>query len=40
MSKVESLVRAPHLPRFTLMGSFSDTLLVVKILDIVYDCHF
>ena len=28
---------APRLPRFILLGSFSDTLLVVSILDIVYD---
>ena len=27
------------LPRFILLGSFSDTLLVVSILNIVYDCH-
>ena len=35
--------RAPRLPRFILLGSFSDTLLVVFILDmifiLVYDCH-
>ena len=31
--------RAPCLPRFILLGSFSDTLLVVSILDIVCDCH-
>ena len=30
---------APHLPRFILLGSFSDTLLLVSILDIVYECH-
>ena len=29
----------PRLPRFILLGSFSDTLLVVLILDIPYDCH-
>ena len=29
--------RASHLPRFILLISFSDTLLVVSILDIVYD---
>ena len=32
-------VWAPRLPRFILLGSFSDTLLVVPILGIVYDCH-
>ena len=32
--------RARHLPRFILPGSFSDILLVVSILDMVYDCHF
>ena len=37
--KVESLARAPLLRRFTLLGSFSDTLLVVSILDIVHDCN-
>ena len=31
--------RTPRLPRFILLGSFSDTLLVVSILDIVYDCY-
>ena len=31
--------RASHLPRFILLGSFSDNLLVVSILDIVYNCH-
>ena len=31
--------RAVHLPRFILLGSFGDTLLVVSILDIAYDCH-
>ena len=30
---------APRLPRFFLLLSFSDTLLVVPILGIVYDCH-
>ena len=30
---------ASHLPNFILLISFSDTLLVVSILDIVYDCH-
>ena len=29
----------PRLPRFILLVSFSETLLVVSILDIVYDCH-
>ena len=28
-----------ELGRFILLGSFSNTLLVVSILDIVYDCH-
>ena len=32
-------VWAPRLPRFILLGSFSDALLVVPILGIVYDCH-
>ena len=39
VSKVDRSARAPCLPRFILLGSFSDTLLVVSILDIVYDCH-
>ena len=39
VSKVESSARALHLPRFIMLASFSDTLLVVSILDIVYDCH-
>ena len=39
VSKVESLARAPRLPRFILLISFSDTLLVVSTLDIVYDCN-
>ena len=30
---------APRLPGFILLGSFSGALLVVSILDIVYDCH-
>ena len=30
---------APCLPKFNLLGGFSDTLLVVSILGIVYDCH-
>ena len=40
VSKVEGSAHAPRLPRFVLLGSFSDTLLVVSILDIAYDCHF
>ena len=39
VSKVESSARTPHLPRFILLGSFSDTLLVVWILGMAYDCH-
>ena len=35
----ESGTQAPRLPRLILLGSFSETLLVVSILDIVYDCH-
>ena len=31
--------RAPRQPRFILLGSFIDPLLVVSILEIVYDCH-
>ena len=31
--------RASRLLRFILLVSFNDTLLVVSILDIVYDCH-
>ena len=31
--------RAPRLPGFILLVSFSDTLLAVSILGIVYDCH-
>ena len=38
-SKIQGLVRASHLLRLILLVSFSDTLLVVSILDIVYDCH-
>ena len=38
VSKIESSVRAPHLLRFILLGSFSDTLLVVSILDIFDFC--
>ena len=30
---------APRLPRFILLASFTVTLLVVSILDIVYHCH-
>ena len=30
---------APRLPKLILLGSFSDTLLMISILDIVYDCH-
>ena len=37
--KVESSARAPRLPRFILLVSLSDTLLVVSILEIVYNCH-
>ena len=37
--KVESSARMPCLPRFIRLASFSDTLLVVSILDTVYDCH-
>ena len=43
VSKVERSTRAPRLPRFILLISlsdtFSDTLIVVSILDIVHDCH-
>ena len=35
----EETTRAPALPRFILLVNFSDTLLVISILDIVYDCH-
>ena len=38
-SSARACVRALCLPRFILLGGFSDTLLVVLILDIVYDCH-
>ena len=31
--------RTLRLPRFILLGSFSDTSLVVSILDIVCNCH-
>ena len=34
----ESSARGPRLPRFILLGRFSDTLLVVSILDIC-NCH-
>ena len=34
IDQVESSARAPCLPRFILRGSFSDTLIVVSILDI------
>ena len=37
--KVESSARAPRLPRFIQLVSFSVTLLVISILDIVYECH-
>ena len=37
VSKIER-ARASS-PRFILLASFSDTLLVVSILDIVYHCH-
>ena len=30
---------APRLPRFILQGSFCDALLVISILDVIYDCH-
>ena len=39
VSKVDNSARAPRLPRFILLKSFSDTLLVVSILDRVFDCH-
>ena len=39
VTKVESSARAPCLPTFILLLSFSATLLVVSILDIVYGCH-
>ena len=32
-------VHSRELGRFILLGSFSNTLIVVSILDIVYDCH-
>ena len=37
VSKVQTSVRAPRLPGFILLRSFSDTLLVVSVLDIVYE---
>ena len=37
--KVELGECAPCLPRFILLGSFSDTLLVVSILDIIAICR-
>ena len=37
VSKVESSARAPRLPSFILLVSFSDSLLAVSILDIVYE---
>ena len=37
-SKVKSSPHTPCLPRFILLGSFSDTLLVVSILDIIAIC--
>ena len=39
LSKVVNSVFTPGLPRCIPMLNFSDTLLVVLILDIVYDCH-
>ena len=39
VSKVESSQWAPHLPRLIWLVNISDTLLVVLILDMVYDCH-
>ena len=39
LSKVLWAGRARHLPGFILLVSSSDTLLVVSILDKVYDCH-
>ena len=40
VSKVESSAHGPPLLRLILLGRFSDLLLVVSILLIVYDCHF
>ena len=34
MSKVGGSARAPRLPRFILLGDFSDTPLVVLVLDV------
>ena len=39
LSKVVNSVFTPGLPMCIPMLNFSDTLLVVLILDIVYDCH-
>ena len=39
VSKVESSLRASLSPRFILLVSFSDTLLMFFVLDMVYDCH-
>ena len=39
VSKVESLAHSTCLPIFILLVSFSQTLLVVSISDMVYDCH-
>ena len=39
VSRVGGSVPMPRLPGFFLLGGFSDTLLVVSILGIVYDCH-
>ena len=37
--ELDARARAPGLRTFILLGSFIDTLLVLLILDIVYDCH-
>ena len=41
VSKVErtARTRTPRFPRFILLASFSDTLLMVSIIEIVYDCY-
>ena len=39
VSKVKTSPRAPRSPKFILLESFSNILLVVSILGIVYDCH-
>ena len=39
VSQNESSTCALCLPKFILLGSFTDTLLVVSIFDIVYDCN-